>query len=140
MTKERSKYLAKCSERELAVRAEIKLSKIAIGKIKRCLNNVLSSSFLTSDGIVGTERYWRNLIKNRKLKVVAMKKLLPDIKVRRSDGVLIIEDVMWKNFFKKYFNKCKNEDEILEMNYELCNAVKAAAEARMDKLYKKACR
>lgn len=136
MTKKRSEYIQKCSQSELRVRKEIIEARIGISRAKICLNYLLNSN--NFDGCILSDRaYFLDQIEIRKLRIAALKKLLPDIKVRRSDGVLIIEDIMWKNFFKKYFDKCKNEDEILEMNVEICNAVKAAAKARMDKLYKK---
>lgn len=142
MTEKRSKYIQNCTKREVEVRASIINARCEIKRLKRGvrLTKALIGEGFEDCKLLATEAHLLDLIRIGKIELTALKKLLPDIKVRRSDGVLIVEDVMWKNFFKKYFNKCKNEDGILEMNYELCNAVKAAAKARMDKLYKKACR
>ena len=137
MTEERSKYIQNCTKRELEVRASIINARLEVKRLKRGLRitKALIGEEFEDCKLLITEAHFLDLIRIGKIELTALKKLLPDIKVRRSDGVLIVEDVMWKNFFKKYFNKCKNEDEILEMNYELCNAVKAAAKARINKLY-----
>lgn len=138
MTKERSKYIQNCTKREIEVRASIINARRGIKSLKRGLNiaKKLKGKGIACISLYKEERLL-DLIRIGKIELAALKKLLPDIKVRRSDGVLIIEDVMWKNFFKKYFDKCKTDYEIWDMNDEICNAVKAAAKARMDKLHKK---
>ena len=137
MTKEREKYLLHCSKREIATRRVIADSRKEMRMMKKIMEENKLPDGATKFYLPISDECCKIFIKRVKIKMLACKKMLPDIKVRRSDGVLIIEDVIWKNFFKKYFDKCKNEYEILEMNVEICNAVKAAAKARMDKLYKK---
>ena len=139
MTEERKKYLLHCSKREIATRRIIADSRQEMRMMKKIMEENKLPSEADKLYLPIPDEYCKRFIKIAKIKILACTKLLPDIKVRRSDGVLIVEDVIWKKFFKKYFDKCKNEDEILEMNVEICNAVKAAAKARMDKLYKKAC-
>ena len=129
----RIKYIINCPKKEKEIRCLIALTKNQIKFLKLRLN-INYPDFAIRQRV---ESRCVGELRTKKLELTALKKLLPDIKVRRSDGVLIVEGVIWKNFFKKYFAKCKDEDEILEMNMEICNAVKAAAKARMDKLYKK---